>query len=100
MVGAVGLTLAGSSLGGLSATTGFFLAFATTFLLAGVALLFAGRTRGLRSADEEAPGQEPQAVPRSPIAPVGQSGKVLQDKPRESHNPSERGREDLHTDEP
>jgi hypothetical protein len=99
MVGAVGLTLAGSSLGGLSATTGFFLAFAATFLLVWVAWLFAGRTRGLRSEDEEAPGQETQAVPRSPITPAGQSGNVLQDKPWASQNPSKRGRADDHTDE-
>src|ERR687898_808647 len=81
MVGAVGLTLAGSSPGGLNAQTGFFLAFAVAFLIGCGALLFARQGRF----DGNAVGSEPAGgaseVPRGPIHPVDSGGNLEQGRP-------------------
>jgi len=80
MVGAVGLSIASSLPGGMNATTGFFLAFAATFLVGGGVLLFI-RYRGTNGTPGSGqPGQETGLIPRGPIAPVAPSGSIERDK--------------------
>jgi hypothetical protein len=81
MVGAVGLSLAGSFPGGLNAQTGFFLAFAVAFLIGCVGLLFVrqGRFDGNPGGSEPAEGSP--EVPRGPIYPVDSGGGVEQGRP-------------------
>lgn len=81
MVGAVGLSLAGSFPGGLNAQTGFFLAFAATFLIGCGALLFVRQSRFEGNADGSEPPAGSAEVPRGPSYPVGPGGDLGQDQP-------------------
>jgi hypothetical protein len=104
MVGALGLTLAGGSPGGLSGTTGFLIAFASTFLLIWGVMVYVGQRQVQSSESSEEPGQEPQFVPRGPIPPTNHGGKVkpsstTQYKPTGRSEAPERGREAHNTDE-
>jgi len=96
MVGAVGLSLAGSFPGGLNAQTGFFLAFAVAFLVGCGALLFVRRG----GFDGDTYGSEPpggsRAVPRGPTYPVDPGGDLEQGGPttRWQRSPATRDEED------
>lgn len=84
MVGAVGLSLAGGSPGGLNAQTGFFVAFAVAFVFGCVALLFIRQGRFDGNADGSEPGGGSAEVPRGPIYPVEPGGHLEQGRPTRS----------------
>ena len=86
LVGAVGLSLASSSPGGLNATSGFFLAFALAFLLGGGALLLVRNRRADSAYHTRPPGQDPQGVPRDPRSPMDQGADI-------EHGSAERSRD-------
>ena len=89
IVGAVGLSLGGS--------TGFFLAFAGTFLIGYGAVLVIRQRRGSSTYGSEPPGEEPpRPVPRRPVAPVDQGGAIHQDKSMGHVAPAQRGRKPRH----
>jgi hypothetical protein len=95
MVGAVGLSLAGSFPGGMNAPTGFFLAFAVAFLIGSGAVLFVrqggfdGDTYGSEPPGGSGPG------PRGPTYPVDPGGDLEQGRPtRWKRSPVTRGEED------
>jgi hypothetical protein len=81
MVGAVGLSLAGSFPGGLNAQTGFFLAFAVAFLIGCGVLLYVRQGRLDGNADGSEPPAGPPEVPRGPIYPVDPGGALEQGRP-------------------
>jgi hypothetical protein len=87
MVGAVGLSLAGSSPGGMNAPTGFFLAFAVAFLAGTAALLYGRRRHVNDTSGSEPPGEDPQPAPIKPIAPAGLGGVIKQGRSRGQARP-------------